>query len=190
MIIPDDNLRAIVERTIGKAPGEYILRRDVQELITLNAGYSQIQDLSGLEHFIRLRTLNLSNNLIRDLTPLAGLTKLRESRSGEQPRQRTAAPLRGLTRLEALSLVNSDLTDAAPLAGLTRLKHLTLYANHLESARAAGRSHQPRDPGRLVQRHRRSGTAGGTHEPPHAQHAQELRDGHLAAGPGSPACAL
>ena len=133
LVIPDDNLRAIVERAIGKEPGERIVRGDVQELTTLNAGYSQIQDLRGLEHFVGLRTLNLSHNRVSDLGPISTLAMLR-TLSLDNNSLEDVTQLATLASLRTLSLANNEVVDATPLAGLEHLKRLYLYSNHLDSA--------------------------------------------------------
>ena len=75
---PDSNLRAVVERVLGKASGDPITTSDMAALTNLNASGSNISDLTGLEHAINLRWLNLSGNSITDLSALVTNTGLGE----------------------------------------------------------------------------------------------------------------
>nr|WP_252192464.1 leucine-rich repeat domain-containing protein [Pseudoflavonifractor sp. MCC625] len=59
-----------------------------------------------MQYAVNLKSLDLSENSITDLSPLAGLENL--------------------TYLE---LDRNNITDLAPLSGLTGLEHLNLYNN-------------------------------------------------------------
>ena len=62
-----------------------------------------IPAISGLKHAVNLKTLDLSHNLISDITPLAGLTKLKR-----------------------LLLYKVRITDLSPLANWKKLKSIEL----------------------------------------------------------------
>ena len=74
--IPDPNLRAVIENFLRKAPGAEITVDDMARLTFFNAGNMGIRDLTGLEHAANLTSLDLWENLIADISPLAGLTQL------------------------------------------------------------------------------------------------------------------
>ena len=71
---PDSNLAAAVRTALGLAEGADIPRTSLQELTVLYAASAAITDLTGLEEASGLRTLTLSENQIRDITPLRDLT--------------------------------------------------------------------------------------------------------------------
>ena len=72
---------------------------DLTEL-DLGSLYLTDADIEPLQYMVNLRSLDLRQNKLTDLTPLAGLTQL-----------------------ESLELRGNDLTDLTPLAGLTNLKY-------------------------------------------------------------------
>ena len=97
--IPDPNLRAIIEKYLGKAPGATITVEEMATLKTLFASGYSISDLTGLEHATDLEDLDLSNNNISDISDISALA--------------------GLTRLAVLDLSNNSMSDISALAGLT-----------------------------------------------------------------------
>jgi Leucine-rich repeat (LRR) protein len=72
---PDSNLEAKIRDAISKPTGT-IYGTDLEQLTYLNASYSSITNLTGLEYCINLISLNLYKNQISDISPLAGLTNL------------------------------------------------------------------------------------------------------------------
>ena len=72
---PDLNLQAAVRAAIDKPEGP-ILDSDLVGLDRLEPTGSNISDLSGIEYCTDLTILNLQENQLTDLSPLAGLTKL------------------------------------------------------------------------------------------------------------------
>ena len=146
--IPDPNLRAVIEDTLGKAPGALITAEDMATLVRLVAENKSIKDLTGLQFAKNLTVLFIPHNPLSDLSPLASLTKLREiwllhtevsdlsplvsSRDLEvlniaDTRISSLAPLAGLKNLKTLEVIHTDISDLLPLAGLTNLTRLLLY---------------------------------------------------------------
>ncbi|NLE12229.1 MAG: leucine-rich repeat domain-containing protein, partial [Clostridiales bacterium] len=155
VVFADPALEAMVRGAIGKPEGaitlaeaEAVTRLDVsfdwQQYV---ADAKPIEEISGLENFKNLESLDLSQNAIADITPLAGLTKLTLLVLDGNPVADIAplgaltnlkvlamsgcaaqdySPLANLTGLECLMLKNSTLYDASPLAGLKSLKRLYL----------------------------------------------------------------
>ncbi len=75
--ISDPNLASAVRETLGLAPDDAITQLVMLRLTRrLSASNRQISDLTGLEHALNIQFLNFGDNEIRDITPLAGLTKL------------------------------------------------------------------------------------------------------------------
>jgi Leucine-rich repeat (LRR) protein len=71
---PDANLEAAVRDAL-RISEEGITVDDMATLSVLDADGRGISDLSGLEHAVNLRDLDLEDNEISDLGPLANLTK-------------------------------------------------------------------------------------------------------------------
>ena len=76
--IPDPNLRAKIEAALGKASGATITEWDMATLTGLDAGGSNISDLTGLEGATNLdNAVSCNKNNISDLSPCwRRLTKL------------------------------------------------------------------------------------------------------------------
>ncbi|MDY3901555.1 MAG: leucine-rich repeat domain-containing protein [Atopobiaceae bacterium] len=113
VLIPDDNLRAVIEKSLGKRAGEKITAAELETLREVNAYHtglmgSKVRSISGLELARNLEVLNLNENSVSDLAPLAQLTSLRE-----------------------LRLVRNEVSDLTPIAGLTDLRVLDIYYNHV-----------------------------------------------------------
>jgi internalin A len=84
----------------------------------LNASFSYVTSLSGIECAVNLQTADFSNNTIADLSPLAGLTSL-TSLNLSQNSIATTAPLGGITTLTQLDLsYNSLLTNVDGLENI------------------------------------------------------------------------
>jgi len=79
-------------------------------------------EIADLPH---LRTLNLRNTQISDLTPIAGLAALR-SLQLDKTQVSDLSPITGLTALEQLTLNNTQVSDLTPIAGLKALERLWL----------------------------------------------------------------
>ena len=73
---PDSNLRAVIEKALGKTSGDIITTSDMAALTSLEPRTSNISDLTGLEHAINLGWLSLGSNSISDISSLVGLTNL------------------------------------------------------------------------------------------------------------------
>lgn len=137
--IPDVNLRAVVEDSLGKARGEVITAAEMATLTRLEAPNSRIRDLTGIEYATELTVLNLgyvlasggrvNSNSISDLSPLSGLIKLTELNLFRNTIA-DLSPLSNLTELRVLDLsANSYISDISPLSGLTKMRTLHLYNN-------------------------------------------------------------
>ena len=98
--IPDPNLRAALEKALGKNEGDAITEEDLKGLEELYAGDKRISDIKGLEHCTSLTVLELDNN--PQITDLSGLANL--------------------TSLTRLGLAWNQIIDLNVLANLTKLK--------------------------------------------------------------------
>jgi Leucine-rich repeat (LRR) protein len=76
-----------------------------------------IKNITGLEYFINLKKLDLADNEITDVSPLAGLTKL-ELLILEDNRISDVTPLSKLTNLNKLNLDGNPITDLSPIKEL------------------------------------------------------------------------
>jgi hypothetical protein len=151
----DPVLEAMIREAIGQPEGgitctqaQAVTRLDLND--DLQGYLSQeppIENMSGLEAFTNLESLDLSSHAVTDISPLQGLTKLASLSLAGNP-VADVSPLAGLTNLkllilsgskaqdysalsnlvnlQVLMLDNSTISDLSPLAGLTNLRHLNL----------------------------------------------------------------
>jgi hypothetical protein len=151
----DPALEAMIRGTMGKTEGD-ITVAEAQAVTRMNFSNelqryfleeAPIKELSGLENFTNLETLDLSNHAVTDISPLQELTSLTALSLAGNP-VADISPLEGLTKLKVLTLSgskaqdysvlsnlvnlqvlmldNSTIYDLSPLAGLTNLRHLSL----------------------------------------------------------------
>ena len=129
--IPDPNLRAKIEEALGKGAGDIITVADMETLTQFSARGRRISDLKGLEFATNLTLiLNLRDNNISDISPLANLTNL-EVLLLEGNKISDISPLSGLTNLKTLDLGDNAISDLSPLANLANLKTVRLRNNVL-----------------------------------------------------------
>ena len=128
--IPDSNLRAAIERRLGKASGDPITTSDMAALRSLTARESNISDLTGMEHAINLTSLDLGYNSISDITSLSGLTKLTWLYLlGNSISNITS--LSELINLTVLYLGRNLISDISVVSDLTNLRTLHLGYNSI-----------------------------------------------------------
>ena len=133
--IPDPNLRAAIATTLGQPSSAPIFWRNMETLTDIDARAASINNLTGLELAINLKALDLGNNDISDISPVAGLTKLTNLNLGGNPVS-NISPLTELIKLTELYLFESNISDISPVAGLTKLTELYLWDNKISDISA------------------------------------------------------
>ncbi len=136
--IPDVNLRAAIEETLGKAAGEVISVEEMERLTHLDArNYDEprkgnISNLTGLEFAVNLSFLHIGGNSVSNLSPLSGLINL-NFLDAERNSISDISPLKGLTRLTGLVLTGNLISDLSSLEGLTNLEALRVNRNPISN---------------------------------------------------------
>ncbi len=111
-----------------------LLAEDVKHVSTVKARGKKIRNLKGLEACKALASLELPDNEIEDLSPLADLERLQLlDLSGN--RIRNIGPLETLKALQYLNLENNQVEDLAPVAGLANMRSLYLTGNRIRDAK-------------------------------------------------------
>ena len=123
--IPDENLRAAIEKALGKAAGSTITAEEMARLTRLAAGNMEIRDLTGLEAATNLEVLALARNLISDIPQLTNLIRLRNL-DLENNTISDLSPLTQLISLDNLDIHHNVISDLSPLAGLINLRTLNI----------------------------------------------------------------
>lgn len=90
-----------------------------------------VNDLTGIEYLTSLTELYLSNNRIKDLTPLANLTNLKKLDLSYNQEISDLSPLSKLNNLTELIIYVNKIEDLTPLANLTNLERLSMTANQI-----------------------------------------------------------
>ncbi len=129
--IPDPNLRAALELTLGKDIGTDITQVEMESLESLEAVGSGIRNLIGLEFATNLTKLHLGLNEISDLAPLKDLTSLIELDLHRNQRISDVSPLKNLTNLKHLSLRGNIISDISSLKDLATLTFLHIGYNNI-----------------------------------------------------------
>ena len=127
---------------------------DVTNTYRLTFGSHEIKDLTGMQYFKNLTELELDNNQIEEIKPLAALTKLTFLGLGQNKisditplaqmnnlkdlqlndnQIKDITSLQNLTELTDLSLARNQISSATPLAGLTKLTNLDMSTNQIGS---------------------------------------------------------
>ena len=107
-------------------------------LKTLTLRNCALTSLSGFEALTNLTYLDVSQNILTDITPLAGLTAL-EVLSIHQSAVVDLTALQNLTALRQLDLSFNSIEDVTPLTGLTALQELNLSNNQISNIRIIGK---------------------------------------------------
>ena len=128
--VPDPALDAVIHDAMGIPAGNPIPPISAPGLSELRADGMGIRSLSGIECFTGLTLLDLIDNQIQDISPVAGLVNLTELDLNGNKVQSIAAVAR-LTNLTELELTQNLITDIRPLASLVNLERLGLTDNSI-----------------------------------------------------------
>ena len=146
--IPDPGLRVALRIALGKDPEEAIEVSDLAALRELDwslakrkretgSGWShQISDLTGLEFAPGLRRIDLTDNDVTDLSPLAHAPNIRELRVGGEISVSDVRPLAALRKLRLLQVSHGRVQDISGLGGLVELRELDLRFNEISDISA------------------------------------------------------
>ena len=126
--IPDPNLRAVIERLLGKVPGALITAAEMAGLERIEADEAGISNLTGLEAATQLERIEFRHNAISDLSPLRGLTRLNNIKLRGN-RITDVSPLAGLVNVDWLGLEDNEIRDLSPLKGLIKLNGIGIANN-------------------------------------------------------------
>ena len=96
----------------------------------INCSRSSLNDLNGIEKFIKLEVLNCSNNQLKELPDLSNLSNLKELYCSYN-QLKELPDLSNLTNLQYLSCYNNQLKELPDLSNLSNLKELSCYNNQL-----------------------------------------------------------
>ncbi|WP_310551329.1 leucine-rich repeat domain-containing protein [Paenibacillus glufosinatiresistens] len=133
----DENLRKAVTEWLGKSVTDTIYKTDIRsKLATTNYYFTlnrkDVSDLTGMEIFegTGIRYLNLSENSIKDLSPIAGITSLKRL-IAYRNEITDLSPVENLTSLNEADFSSNQISELLPLANLNQLQTLSLNVNQI-----------------------------------------------------------
>jgi len=124
---PDKNLENVIREKIGKSSGP-IYESDLLEITELMTNNKGIESIEGLEYCKNLDRLDLSENIISDISPVSKLKNLTELKLDINIIS-DISPVSNLTNLVFLYLYQNNISDISPLSDLTNLNRLNLGDN-------------------------------------------------------------
>lgn len=130
-VFEDPKLEVKVRYTLKK-PTETLTQTDFQSLDTLMMNCiitDRITSLSGIENCSNLLFLGMPLQRIKDLTPLANLTKMIRMDLDQNWGITDVTPLAGMVNLKHLNLDGNYITDISCLENLTKLTYLNVRIN-------------------------------------------------------------
>ena len=122
--IPDSNLHAAIAEALGKGPNAPITVAEMETLQEFEARYNGINDLTGIQFATNLSKIDLRDNEISDLSPLAGLIHLTQLNFSRNRNISDLSPLKDLKNLEYLTFFETLVSDLSPVAGLINLRSI------------------------------------------------------------------
>lgn len=127
----DSNLEWAVKFTLGKQSStQPVYRSDVLGITSLDLKGYGLRDITGLEAFTNLTSLDLRNNFLTGtkLAPLQKLTNLKTLSLGFNNLEQMTS-LKSLISLTSLDISYNVIKDLSPLKGFSRLNTLYLKGN-------------------------------------------------------------
>jgi len=132
-IFPDENLRNVISKIMHKKTGkEEIDESKLKDIYFLKAPGKKIANLTGLEKCRNLAQINLADNAIEDVSPLAGLMNV-QSLDLSKNKIGDLTPLGKLAKLQYLQLEGNQIEKLDALKELKKLSALYLSKNKVQS---------------------------------------------------------
>lgn len=131
-LFPDKGLEAAVRKEVfaKRYNTEPLTKDDVKNISQVIGKGKSIKSLEGLQHCVSVQEIDLENNEIVDLKPMAEL-KLLQSINLAKNKIESIAPLSELVRVQYLELSRNSVSDLAPLAKMTNMRSLYLSDNKI-----------------------------------------------------------
>jgi Leucine-rich repeat (LRR) protein len=133
-IFPDPALEAAVRHEVfaKRNNQEPILAEDVRNISRVVGKKKGIKSLEGLQHCHALMLIDLEDNEIADLKPIAELKRLQSvTLAGNKIKDLT--PLENLTAMQLLDLSRNEVEDLTPLKQMANMRTLYVANNQLKT---------------------------------------------------------
>ncbi|GIX00692.1 MAG: hypothetical protein KatS3mg111_4024 [Pirellulaceae bacterium] len=132
-IFPDKALESAVRKEVfaKRYNDEPLTKEDVKNISQVHGKGLGIKDLTGLEFCVAVQEIDLEDNEIADIGPLAGL-KLLLSINLAGNKIESVEPLKDLDRVQYLELSRNRIKNLSALANMSNMRSLYLSHNQIE----------------------------------------------------------
>lgn len=127
--IADSNLEAAIREQLSQPDGD-ILFGDIAEIRQLHMNAKNIENLDGIQYFVKLTHLDVNNNLIKDLEPVVFLKNLESIGAGGNLISDISC-LESCTSVSSIDLNSNYIVDVSSLENLINLTWLNLMSNQI-----------------------------------------------------------
>jgi len=134
----DEHLETVIRETLNK-PAKSLFQSDVDKITNLDASGRSIEYLDGIENLNNLVVLNLSENPLKDVTPLRALHRLTElnlSKNGITDLNDLNFSSLANAPIKVLNLGENQIENITPLHTLVNLRVLDLRTNRITDVSA------------------------------------------------------
>ncbi|MBK3926344.1 leucine-rich repeat domain-containing protein [Listeria ivanovii] len=128
-IFPNANLAEEIKKELGKTSITDVVTQNELDTITSISG-SGVDTIEGMQYLNNLTFIVFNKDNISDLSPLAGLTKMKHIMLAYN-KIKDISPLANMTDLEYLSIPGNQISDISSLLNLTKLNHVELENNQI-----------------------------------------------------------
>lgn len=131
-LFPDKALEAAVRHEVfaKRYNEEPLTKEDVRTISQVHAKGKGIKSLEGLQYCVAVQEIDLEDNEIIDLKPIAGL-KLIQSLNLAGNKISDIEPLKELERIQYLELSRNTVEEISALAKMTNMRSLYLSDNYI-----------------------------------------------------------
>ncbi len=132
-LFPDKALESAVRKEVfaKRYNAEPLTIEDVKNISQVHGKGKGIKSLEGMQHCVSVQEIDLENNEIVDLKPLADL-KLIQSINLAGNKIESIEPLAALSRVQYLELSRNAVADLFPLSNMSNMRSLYLSNNKIE----------------------------------------------------------
>lgn len=134
IVFGDKNIESAVKAAL-KTDKDKLEVADVASLQTLTVSDKKVSNLDGLQYLVNLENLDLKNNDINDIKPIASLIKLRNVNLSNN-KISNINPLERLKNIITLYLDDNDIEDISSIANLNKLLTLSISKNKIKNVDA------------------------------------------------------
>ena len=105
---PDEAFASVIAEILGLTIDDYVVQEQLDTITVIEAAQRGIKSIAGSEHLTKLETIDIDENKISDLSPLANLEQLKHATALNQ---RLSLPQIYVSRLFHCKVIDKDATE-------------------------------------------------------------------------------